>query len=201
MLALPAAFSAVGVIPAIALLTIAAILALTGLQLLVLSSNRLVESGLAEPRNSSFTALAKPTWPNMSFIFEGSVVVKCSLVCASYMTVAGDVLVPLSKNILPSAWSFLHGRLFWVTLATLFIAPVTFMQKMDSLKYTSFLGLGGIAYLFVLSLIMFFGYNESFSSSLANIKLFVPFTFSSLSAFSTFVFSLNCHQNVYFSNT
>lgn len=67
---------------------------------------------------------------------------------------------------------------------------------MDSLKYTSFLGLGGVAYLFVLSLVMFLGYNASLSQSISNIKLFVPFTFSSLSAFATFVFALNCHQNV-----
>lgn len=196
MLALPAAFAAVGILPALALLLVAAILALAGLQLLVLASNRLVQGGHFPARQSNFSELARPTYPRLSFLFEGAVFLKCLLVCASYMTVVGDTLVPLSRVFFPNASSFWHSYWFWVTGCTLLIAPVTFLHRMDSLKYTSFLGLGGIAYLFALSVIMFVGYNESFARSLANLKPFVPFSFSSLSAFATFVFALNCHQNV-----
>lgn len=196
MLALPAAFAAVGILPALALLLVAAILALAGLQLLVLASNRLVQEGHFPARQTNFSELARPTYPRLSFLFEGAVFLKCLLVCASYMTVVGDTLVPLSRVFFPNASSFWHSYWFWVTGCTLLIAPVTFLHRMDSLKYTSFLGLGGIAYLFALSVIMFVGYNESFARSLANLKPFVPFSFSSLSAFATFVFALNCHQNV-----
>lgn len=196
MLALPADFAAMGALPALLLLLVAAVLALTGLQLLVLASNRLVHGGHLPARHSNFSELARPTYPRLSFLFEGAVFLKCLLVCASYMTVVGDTLVPLIKELFPKAAVFWLSRWLWVTVCTLLIAPVTFLHRMDSLKYTSFLGMGGIVYLFVLSVVMFLGYNDSFAQSVANIKPFVPFSFSSLSAFATFVFALNCHQNV-----
>lgn len=197
LLALPAVFAAVGVFPALLLLLCACLLAMAGLQLLVKASNRLVHQGQIPERKSNFTALAQPTYPRLAFLFEGAVFLKCSLVCASYMTVAADVLVNLSETILPQLTGFFHSRVFWSSLATLLIAPITFLHKMDSLKYTSFVGLAGIAYLFILSIVMFFTYHDNgISASLENIKFFTPFTFESLRSFSTLVFALSCHQNV-----
>jgi amino acid permease len=196
MLALPAAVASVGAVPGLLLLAFAAILSVTGLQLLVLASNRVISLNLGPSRNVNFGVLATPTYPRASFLFEGAVVIKCTLVAASYLTVVRDVLPTIISGLFKSPWPIFTSTYFWVTLTAGLIAPVTFMHRMNSLKYTSFLGLLGIAYLLVLSMILFFGYNSSVGESLANIRPFVPFTFGSLSNFSVFVFAFTCHQNV-----
>lgn len=196
MLSLPFAMANVGVIPGLMLLSVAALLSVAGLQLLILASDRLVSLGLQAPRASNFAALAKPTYPGAAHFFDFAVALKCLIVSASYLTVACDVLPAVVSGIFKTPMGILDSRLFWVTMITSMIAPVTFMHKMDSLKYTSFLGLIGIAYLFTLSIVMFFGYNDTITTSVENIQLFVPFTFKSLGNFSVFVFAFTCHQNV-----
>lgn len=197
MLALPFAFGSVGALPGVLLLVVAAALSGAGLQLLVMASNRVTSMGLGPHRASNFTALAQPTYPKAAFIFEFAVLLKCTLVAASYLTVVSDVMPTFVRAIAPSAWSLLTSRYFWASFTAAIISPVCFMHRMDSLKYTSFLGLIGILYLFILSIILFFSFNGSVGQSLSNINLFVPFKFSSLTSFSVFVFAFNCHQNIF----
>lgn len=197
MLALPSAFNSVGALPGLVFLLVAAVVSSCGLQLLVLASDRMTKLDLGPARASSFTMLAQPTYPNASLLFELAVLVKCSLVAASYLTLVRDAFPRFVSAVAPNVWSFLRGEYFWSTLAIVVIAPVCFLRRMESLKYTSFLGMIGISYLFILSIVLFFGFNGSVTASFGNIKLFVPFSFSSLSSVSFFVFALTCHQNVY----
>lgn len=196
MLALPSAFNSVGAVPGLFLLLIAAVVSGAGLQLLVLASDRVTKLGLGPVRTSNFAMLAQPTYPKASLLFEFAVMLKCSLVAASYMTLVRDAFPRFVTSVAPRAWGFLRQKFFWATFAIILIAPVCFMKRMDSLKYTSSLGMAGICYLFILAIVLFFGHNGSATASFNNIKLFVPFTFSSLSNFSFFVFALTCHQNV-----
>ncbi|PJF20023.1 hypothetical protein PSACC_00160 [Paramicrosporidium saccamoebae] len=196
ILALPAAFASVGAVPGLLLLAVAAFVSAFGLQLLIKATDRVTSKGLVAPRTANFSALAGPTYPKLWVLFEAVVMVKCSLVATSYLTIAGSVMTDIFKTLTPSAWPIMFSQVFWVSAIAGLIAPVVFMHRMDSLKYTSFLGLLGIAYLFVLSVVLFFVHNDSVGESFSNINMFVPFKFSSVSSFSVFVFALTCHQNV-----
>lgn len=196
MLSLPSAFKAAGALPGLLLLAVAAVLSGSGLLLLVMASHRVTSLGLAPNRTSSFAALAGPTYPKAAILFEGAVFVKCFLVAVSYLKVVGSTIPEVVKGMNASAGALLTSNLFWVSSTVLLITPVCFLHRMESLKYTSFLGLLGILYLFILSIVLFFGYNDSVGESFSNIRPFVPFSIDTLSCFSIFVFALTCHQNV-----
>lgn len=196
ILSLPAAFASYGAIPGTLLLATAALLSAFGLQLLVLAADRIASKGLMPTRSGNFASLAGPTYPNLWVVFEAAVLVKCTLVATSYLTVATTVSNGIIIALAPNAWSIFHSHLFWATLLVCIIAPFTYMHRIDSLKYTSLLGLLGIVYLFILSVILFFTFNDSVAESFSNIRPFVKPSFTSLSKFSVFVFALTCHQNV-----
>lgn len=196
MLALPWALNAAGALPGLLLLLVAAFLSGSGLLLLVMASHRVISLGLVPERASNFAALAGPTYPRAAVLFEGAVFLKCFLVATSYLKIIGLTIPEVVVGLTGSRQSILASNLFWVSLTVGLIAPVCFLRRMGSLKYTSFLGLLGILYLFILSVILFFGYNDSVGESVRNIRPFVPFSMNTLSCFATFVFALTCHQNV-----
>lgn len=188
MLVLPFAFQNLSIIPAILLLGFAAIVSGFGLYLLTRASLR-----VAGGRNCDFAILSRATYPSLVPVFELTILVKCLGVTVSYMTMASQLL-PQALGIIYTIkpGSFLAHPALWVTVGTLLITPIVCMPKMDSLKYTSFIGMAGIIYLVCLSV-----YQAITFGSVANLHWFeFKGWLVFLKNFSIFIFAFTCHQNM-----
>lgn len=195
MLSLPFAFSLVGVIPGSALMLTAASMAIFGLHLLTRSGE------LVCNRDATFAALAGHTYPRLAPVFEGAIALKCIGVAISYLTIIGDLIPGIFKAFTGSLSTddtprWYYSRFIWVTIVVAAISPVTFMKRIGSLKYTSFLGLIGVAYLLVLSVAIYIIAMFDTGSLFADAKFFVKLSIGSFRAFPIMVFAFTCPQNV-----
>ncbi|AET38825.1 Avt7p Ecym_3335 [Eremothecium cymbalariae DBVPG len=135
LLAIPYAFRADGVTVAIILLLFAAITSGFGLYLLSLSSKALLN-----PRQSSFFTLCSVTYPKLSFLFDFAMFIQCYGVGLSYLVLVGDLFS-----------SLLGGRRnWWILGSTIIVVPLAHLRQLDSLKYSSLVGLLSITYLVLL---------------------------------------------------
>ncbi|SCV00862.1 LAME_0G12486g1_1 [Lachancea meyersii CBS 8951] len=132
MLAIPYAFRSDGVLLGVILVLLAAITSGFGLFVLAKCSK-----ALKEPRSSSFFTLCSITYPSLSLIFDFSMFLQCYGVGLSYLVLVGD----LFPGVLGGTR---HG---WIIGSSVAIVPLVLVRKLDSLKYSSILGLFAIAYL------------------------------------------------------
>ncbi len=198
MLSLPFAFSLVGIIPGVGLLLLATTMSIFGLYLLAKASYEVCD------RNGSFAALSAVTYPRLTPLFDTAVALKCLGVAIGYLKIVGDLLPETIKGLSTTAkpdeynpWYL--NRIIWVSIIVAGISPVTFMKRMDSLKYTSFLGLVSVLYLLTLSLTMWFQTIASTKSLFGYGSLVAPFSISAFRSFPIMVFAFCCHQNVNYS--
>lgn len=166
-----------------------------------------------ERGTASFFALSQITYPNAAVIFDAAIAIKCFGVGVSYLIIIGDLMPGVVEGFAGGAavYEFLLDRHFWVTAfmyvrsctATeahtnsprLIIIPLSYLRRLDSLKYTSIAALISMAYLVVLVL-----YNFIKGDSVADrgpIRVLnwagaVP----TLSSLPVIVFAFTCHQNV-----
>lgn len=194
MLSLPFAFSLVGILPGAFLLFLATAMSIFGLYLLAKASHQTCN------RDGSFAALSAVTYPRLAPVFDGAVALKCLGVAIGYLKIIGDLLPETIKgftNNTTSGGAWYLNRVMWVSVIVVCISPATFMKRIDSLKYTSFLGLMSVAYLLVLSIITWI---QSFAET-GNLfgygQLITKLTPSSFRAFPIMVFAFCCHQNLF----
>ncbi len=105
-----------------------------------------------ERGTSSFFALSQITYPNAAVLFDGAIAIKCFGVGVSYLIIIGDLMPGVVRgfNENVDALPFLVSRGFWVTAFMLIVIPLSFLRRLDSLKYTSIVALISISYLVVL---------------------------------------------------
>ncbi|SCU89741.1 LAFA_0E20516g1_1 [Lachancea sp. 'fantastica'] len=137
MLAVPYAFRSDGILVGAVLVFIGAITSGFGLFLLAKCSK-----ALKEPRTSSFFTLCSITYPSLSLLFDFSMFVQCYGVGLSYLVLVGDLLPGILGG----------TRNGWILGSAVVIVPLVLLKKLDSLKYSSVLGLFAIAYLVCLIL-------------------------------------------------
>ena len=90
---------------------------------------------------------------------------------------------------------FLLDRRFWITVFMLVVIPLSFLRKLDSLKYTSIIALSSIGYLVILVLAHFL-IGDTWEAR-GEVRYFQwAGTVSALGAFPIVVFAYTCHQNV-----
>lgn len=87
------------------------------------------------------------------------------------------------------------SRQFWISLSMTLIIPLSFLRRLDSLKYTSCAALFGILYLVVLVVFSYFSKTVQKTSN-SDVFLFHP-QLSFLSYLPIFVFAFTCHQNIF----
>lgn len=198
ILAIPSAIGAMGWVPGCLVLTLAAMLSSLGLFLLTIV-------GHWHGRKSTFGLVAEKTFPSAALIFDLTVVLKCFGVATAYL---GNIcaLIPviiqgmmiyqgkLSKEDSPPAW-LTDYHVAWVAVSLIILAPMASLRKIDSLKYSSFLGMFAIFYLVALSAYTFG--NAFVKGQLEPVRPVVSLNSKSISSFSIFVFAFNCHQNVF----
>jgi amino acid permease len=146
---------------------------------------------------SSFYAIAQLTYPNAAVILDSAIVIKCFGVGVSYLIIIGDlmpgVMAGLSDN-----WaddSCLLNRGFWITLFMIPVMVLSFMKKLDSLKYTSLLALLAIGYLFGLVIVNAIMHPLPDLSQIRVLSWAGPV--AALRVFPVVVFAYTCHQNMF----
>ncbi|KAK4624507.1 Vacuolar amino acid transporter 5 [Fulvia fulva] len=149
---------------------------------------------------SSFFALSQITYPNAAVLFDAAITVKCFGVGVSYLIIIGDLMPGVvrgfAKDIDETGAQYLVDRHFWVTAFMLIVIPLSFLRKLDSLRYTSIVALVSIAYLVVL-VVYHFSTGDTLPQkgpvSVLEWKGVVP----TLSSFPVIVFAYTCHQNMF----
>ncbi|RDA95388.1 hypothetical protein CP533_3524, partial [Ophiocordyceps camponoti-saundersi (nom. inval.)] len=188
-LAMPSVLSHMGIMLGVVLILWSGVTAAFGLYLQSRCA-RYLDRG-----TSSFFALSQITYPNASVIFDLAIAVKCFGVAVSYMIIIGDLMpgVMLGFNDAVADIPYLVDRHFWVTAFMLLIIPLSFLRRLDSLKYTSLVALVSIGYLIVLVIYHFAADSHADPKNIRVITWAGPV--ETLSALPVVVFAYTCHQN------
>jgi amino acid permease len=188
ILAMPSAYAALGYVPATCMILLAATFAAFGLHLLVNSSQYI-------GRGATVNKLANLTYPQASILFDVAIALKCFGVAISYLVVIGDVMPSIVLG-MGCDNPILISRHFWLLVSAILMMPLTFLKRMDSLKYTSFAGLLSVVYLVGIAFWNFYKPDATRPPLNAGMEAFVDYSPAMPKSFSVFVFSFTCHQNV-----
>ncbi|KAF1922779.1 uncharacterized protein M421DRAFT_104833 [Didymella exigua CBS 183.55] len=192
LLAMPSALSKMGVFLGIFVIAWAGSTAAFGLYLQTRCA-RYIDRG-----HVSFAALSQLTYPNASILFDAAIAVKCFGVAVSYLIIIGDLMPGVVVGFVPSAAhvAFLVDRQFWITAFMLIVIPLSFLRRLDSLKYTSVIALFSIAYLVVLVVAHYIKGDTLASRGTVRVFQWAG-PVSALAAFPVIVFAYTCHQNMF----
>ncbi|KAI1408285.1 transmembrane amino acid transporter protein-domain-containing protein [Hypoxylon sp. FL1857] len=147
--------------------------------------------------NSSFFALSQMTYPNAAVIFDAAIAIKCFGVGVSYMIIIGDLMPGVVEGFDSRAADipFLMDRNFWITVFMLVIIPLSFLRRLDSLKYTSIVALVAIGYLIVLVVYHFAADPMAPRDRIRFISWGGPV--EALASLPVVIFAYTCHQNMF----
>lgn len=147
---------------------------------------------------ASFFALSQITYPNAAVVFDMAIAVKCFGVGVSYMIIIGDlmpgVMLGFINTTIAERLPYLVDRHFWITAFMLLVIPLSFLRRLDSLKYTSLVALVSIGYLIILVIYHFTVDPHAAPEKIRIIKWAGPV--ATLSSLPVVVFAYTCHQNV-----
>ncbi|KAI1392468.1 transmembrane amino acid transporter protein-domain-containing protein [Hypoxylon trugodes] len=147
--------------------------------------------------SSSFFALSQLTYPNAAVIFDAAIAIKCFGVGVSYMIIIGDLMPGVMEgfNGMAADIPFLMDRNFWITAFMLAIIPLSFLRRLDSLKYTSIVALVAIGYLIVLVVYHFASDVLAPRDKVRIITWGGPV--EALATLPVVIFAYTCHQNMF----
>ncbi|EPS39671.1 hypothetical protein H072_6505 [Dactylellina haptotyla CBS 200.50] len=154
---------------------------------------RYVDRGTA-----SFFTLSQLTYPSAAIVFDGAIAIKCFGVAISYLIIIGDLMPQVAIGLWSGAAdvSYLVDRHFWITGFMLIMIPISFLRRLDSLKYTSFIALVSIGYLVIIVLAHFLkGDTLEERGDVHYFQWAGAVTF--FSSFPIMVFAYTCHQNMF----
>jgi len=159
------------------------------------------------------------TYPNAAVVFDAAIAIKCFGVGVSYLIIIGDLMPGVVRgfNEGADAIPFLVDRHFWVTcfmytsltctrlslvadVARLVVIPLSFLRRLDSLKYTSVIALISIGYLIVL-VVYHFAKGDTMADRGPIRVIRWAGLVSTLQSFPVIVFAYTCHQNVSITRT
>ncbi|PTU25323.1 hypothetical protein P175DRAFT_0451961 [Aspergillus ochraceoroseus IBT 24754] len=192
VLAMPLAISHMGIVLGIFVILWSGLTAGFGLYLQSLCAQYL------ERGSASFFALSQLTYPNAAVIFDAAIAIKCFGVGVSYLIIIGDLMPGVVQGFVggETEYDFLVDRHFWVTAFMLIIIPLSYLRRLDSLKYTSIAALISMGYLVILVVYHFIkGDTQADRGPIRVIHWAgaVP----TLSSFPVIVFAFTCHQNMF----
>lgn len=154
-----------------------------------------------ERGSASFFALSQITYPNAAVIFDAAIAIKCFGVGVSYLIIIGDLMPGVVRGFADEEriTPFLVDRHFWVTAFMLVVIPLSFLKRLDSLKYTSVIALISIGYLVILVVYHFTAHDTlpdtGYQTPLRIVGWASPI--AALSSFPVIVFAYTCHQNMF----
>lgn len=188
LLSMPYALSTDGLIFGVFIIFLAAVTSGYGLFLQVYVS-KYVPQG-----HATFFNVCSITYPLLSVVFDAAIATQCFGCAISYLVLIGDIMPSIITN-LPFLLSE-HYRTFWIIASAVLCVPLSFLKNLDSLKYSSILGLVAIGYMSVLVIghYIWGDIPESYKGDL------ILFPLSATNVFSTFsivVFAFTGHQNMF----
>lgn len=190
-LAMPAALSHFGIMLGSILIVWCGVTSAFGLYLQARSA-RYLDRG-----TSSFFALSQITYPNAAVFFDAAIAIKCFGVGVSYLIIIGQLMPQVMRGFDSRADDipFLVDRQFWVTAFMLVIIPLSFLRRLDSLKYTSVVALVSIGYLIVLVVYHFAADSHPDRGDIRVITWGGPV--GALKNLPVVIFAYTCHQNMF----
>lgn len=188
LMSIPLAFSTDGVVVGVLIVLLAAITSGYGLFLQAYVS-RFVPRG-----HATFFNVCSITYPALSVVFDTAIAVQCFGCAISYLVLIGD-LMPTIVDHVPFVDRESH-RGFWILASALLCGPLSFLKNLDSLKYTSVLGLAAIGYLALLIVGEYF--LGHVPHKLRGEIVLVPSSLRGMcSTFLIIVFAYTGHQNMF----
>ena len=184
MLAMPAAIATVGYVPGVVLILVTGLLSSFSLHLYA-------ECAEVLGPEASLSTLSSMTYPSLSLVFDAGMAAKCAGVCISFLVVIQDMLPSVAGGVFGPEDKLLDRHIF-LGASLPFVVPLSMKRSLESLRFTSMLGLVAVIYMVCLSL-YHFGYNQVSS----NWSAFVPLTVNSTRALAVFIFAFTCHQNIF----
>jgi len=185
-----------GIIPGIITCVFSGSVAAFGLYLLTLCAT------YPQHRRASFFAVSELTFPRAAVFFDAAIAIKCFGVSISYLIIVKGLMpkvvrsfyhVLTSESTDPPPWT-LNGAV-WLTLFTVFLIPLAFLRRIDSLRHTSYVALFAVAYLLVIVIYCYFWPLAGIPPS-GEVHL-IHFTPTFVSTFPIQVFAFTCAQNIF----
>jgi amino acid permease len=148
--------------------------------------------------SASFFALSQLTYPNAAVVFDAAIAIKCFGVGVSYLIIIGDLMPGVVQGFVGGqpVYDFLIDRHFWVTAFMLIVIPLSYLRRLDSLKYTSIAALVSMSYLVVL-VVYHFITGDTIADRGPVRVLHWAGPVSTLGSLPVMVFALTCHQNMF----
>ncbi|KAJ6107498.1 Vacuolar amino acid transporter 5 [Penicillium sp. IBT 18751x] len=148
--------------------------------------------------SASFFALSQLTYPNAAVVFDAAIAIKCFGVGVSYLIIIGDLMPGVVQGFVGGqpVYDFLIDRHFWVTAFMLIVIPLSYLRRLDSLKYTSIAALVSMAYLVVL-VVYHFVKGDTIADRGPVRVIHWAGPVSTLGSLPVIVFAFTCHQNMF----
>jgi amino acid permease len=146
-------------------------------------------------RSTSFFSVSQITYPQASLYVDLAIAIKCFGVSISYLIIIGDLMPQVLAYFSVPEASIFMSRKTWITLFMTCIIPLSFLKKLDSLRYTSSVALGSVFY--VLMVVIFNMFNTSIEFPDWSEIRFLHFDMNFFSILPVFVFGFTCHQNIF----
>ncbi|KAJ5992508.1 Vacuolar amino acid transporter 5 [Penicillium sp. IBT 35674x] len=148
--------------------------------------------------SASFFALSQLTYPNAAVVFDAAIAIKCFGVGVSYLIIIGDLMPGVVQGFVGGdpSYDFLVDRHFWVTAFMLIVIPLSYLRRLDSLKYTSIAALVSMAYLVVLVVYHFIKGDTIADRGPIRVGHWAG-PIPTLSSLPVIIFAFTCHQNMF----
>lgn len=189
IITLPFALTFYGYVLGTLLMVISALASFFGLYLFELCASRL-------GRKSSPFSVAAITVPQAAYVLDVLIALKSLGVGLSYLLIMARLMMKFIKGFGDENVPVIFEKIqIWLAIFAIPIIGLSFLSKMDYLRYSSYLGMLCVFYLVGLS------FYDAGSSSITSSTWFKPFPADfqkeSLAYFSLFVFAFTCHQNLF----
>ena len=191
---LPYAFQKCGLLGGILLLSFAALVTGFSIQLLAEAVSCNIEGC------TSYESMShKLCGPRMGYLVEASVILFCFGVCVAYIVAVGDMLddglIKVLQDDLPSFFTREFAMfLFWLV----FMLPLSLLKKIDSLKFSSCVGVVSILFLMFVTVYKSMEHiaNEGANDVFSEIKLWPSNVMDFVQACPLIMFAFSCQVNV-----
>ncbi|CUA68877.1 Vacuolar amino acid transporter 5 [Schizosaccharomyces pombe 972h-] [Rhizoctonia solani] len=153
-------------------------------------------------RKSSFFAVSKITFPSAAVFFDAAIAIKCFGVSISYLIIIKGLMpavvrsfyhVFTAPDVNPPWWA-VSGHV-WIVVFLAFLAPLCFLDRLDSLRHTSYVALFSVFYLVGIVIFCYWFPPEGIIKP-GEIHL-IHFDKSFISTFPVQVFAFTCAQNLF----
>lgn len=182
LLSMPLAFSTDGIVVGVFIVLLAALTSGYGLFI------QAYVSRYVPPGSATFFSLCSITYKSLSVVFDMAIAIQCFGCAILYLVLVGDIMPTMVGS------PFWLPKIFWILMSTVIGVPLSYLRNLDSLKYSSILGLGAIAYLAVLVVVHFL-VGDAYVPG--DRHLVPPTAWGVFSTFSIIVFAFTGHQNMF----